>query len=191
MVSTNIAHYAVTALMTATALTLTSCGTAASSGDKPAAQSAPPPLGSAIHVSGKGDWNSDGYEGTVTAESKEVICTKTDGTRFLVLHVDVAATKGAVPTSSWQVQTANAIPIPNESFTTSEIAGPPLGSSVTSKARGDIAFTIPPKTTPTTLELLGAHPIDAAIARWSIGDLPSAFTCPASVQTTTPSGPGN
>lgn len=182
--SKNTITYPVAVL--ATALAIAACGTATGK-DKPASTSnTPVPLGSSNQVSSKGDWNSDGYEGTVTVSAKPVVCTEPDDTRVLLFHVQAYATKGAVPTGYWKVQTGNATQVENSGVNINAIGGPPLGSPVTAEAKGDIAFVIEPKTTPTTLELHGEHPIDPTIAQWSIGDLPPATACPASVQITTP-----
>ncbi|MCV7286692.1 hypothetical protein H7J87_15295 [Mycolicibacterium wolinskyi] len=187
MASANISQGTVTAIVAGTAVLLAACGTATSS-DKPAAQPLPAPLGSSNQVNGNDDsWGTkdDSFEGTVTVGATPIVCAQLDGTRRLVFHVEVTASKGAVPTGYWQVQTENAIPIDNETLPTIDMVGPPLGSSVTGNAKGDIAFTVPPKTVPTSITLIGERKMFGAtetgsIAQWNIGDLPPATTCPAS-----------
>lgn len=191
MVSINITSCRFAAVVTGLVVALSACGHTDS--DTSAAQSGPVPLGSANRVSGKEPgWGGAEFEGTVTIGSKPTVCQADNGSRVLVFHVQVATTKGAIPTSSWRVQTENAMPVENENVNLSDIGGPHLGSPVTGEAKGDIAFTLPAKTTPTTIELLGARETFSSspatsLATWSTGNLSASTMCPASAQTTAPS----
>lgn len=160
-------------------LGLAGCGTGTAE-DK----DAPPPiqpLGSSIKVEGKASsWSSssDSYEGTITALSPVAVFANSTGEQVLVFDVEAKATKGAIPTGSWEVQTENAVPVNNLPITKEGIAMPPLGPKVTDFAKGYVTFEVPSKSKPTVLQLVDVAPgtmggAGQPIAQWSLGELPA------------------
>jgi hypothetical protein len=172
-------------------LVLSACGTGASQ-EGASSLPAPQPLGSTIHVHGTDltnrDLTHDGadYDGTVTAEASPVQCRQPDGGQTLAIHILANATKGGIPTAYWSLETENAVPISNEGLQEPGIGKPPLGALVSSTAKGYITFKIPPRTTPTGLDLLASTDVDGQkIARWSISSWSESTTpCLASASTT-------
>ena len=178
-------------VVTGGALALVACDKAAT---------APQALGSSIQVQGNKDspvlWPDPDYAGTVTVDSNPLAFVKSNGTQILGFHVEVNATKGDIPTDSWSIETENAIPVTQqgipevtkEGIPEADIAQPPLGPKVSGNAKGYIRFNLPQQTIPTVLDLLSTHdPSSKPLARWSIGNLPSATPLPSTAQTTSPS----
>lgn len=175
--------------VTGAALAVTACGAVTdkhqNTSSGPAA--APQALGSAIHVQGEVlSKNNAEFAGSVTVDSPPQLCLEPDSTQLLAFHVEVNATQGAIPTANWSVDTENAVPVPQESLNEAGIATPPLGPEVSDNAKGYITFKVPRRTKPTVLNLLNNYgPQGNKLARWSIGDLPSAQSCPPTAATTT------
>lgn len=170
-------------------LALAGCGTD-SAGDKEAPK-AIQTLGSSVKVEGRASsWSSSGdnYEGTVTALSPPTVFVKSTGEQVLVFDVEARATKGAIPTGSWEIQTENAVPVQNQPISEKGIGTPPLGPKVTDFAKGFVTFEVPRKSKPTQLQLLESAPgavggdSGQPLAQWSIGELPKPQPYPPSLE---------
>lgn len=157
-----------------------------------------------VLIKGRGPgWGGDEFEGTVTVEAGPTCATADDG-RVVVFHVRAGASKGAIPTANWRLQTGNVQPVKNGQLDLGSFGGPLLGSPVdNSHAWGDIAFAVPPKTVPTTLELFGnsdsfsGNGWGPVLAKWATPTPPkTSAMCSGSllsvttVPTTTPAYPG-
>ncbi|MBU8820329.1 hypothetical protein KL864_31095 [Mycolicibacterium goodii] len=131
------------------------------------------PLGSSVKVGkSSSSWGSDNFEGTVTALSPPSVFKKSTGEQFLVFDVEARATKGAIPTGSWQVQTLNAVPKPNLPISEKGIGTPPLGPEVNDFAKGFVTFEVPEESKPTRLQLLDYPGSGEPLAQWSLDELP-------------------
>ncbi|SKV05537.1 Uncharacterised protein [Mycobacteroides abscessus subsp. bolletii] len=160
-------------------------------------------MNTSVQVKGHGPgWGSDEFEGTVSVDAGPTCATADDG-RVVVFHVSAGASKGAIPTANWRLQTGNVQPVKNGKFDLGSFGGPLLGSPVDNDhAWGDIVFAVPPRTVPTALELFGDSDSFSSsgpgklLARWATpyaekttamctGELLSVSTAP----TTTPAYP--
>lgn len=144
----------------------------------------PVALGSSVHVAGKGSVlaaDDESFDGAVLVDANPVTCVRPDGVQVLAFHVQVSPTKGKIPTSSFWLETENAIPIAEQSLSgTTGVATPPLGPEASANAKGYITFEVPRKTKATILDLYASQDTTAsAIAKWSLGELAPPATCPA------------
>ncbi|MEU9807594.1 hypothetical protein [Mycobacterium sp. NPDC050853] len=178
-----ITHGVAVGAVVASALALAACG------DKSEASSGIQQLGSAAHISGQGPgWNGEKFEGDIDVSAGPV-CSVANGGRVLVFHVNASADKGAIPTSTWRLQTGNVQPVANGNFDLGSLGGPLMGSLVdNSHAWGDIAFYVPAKTVATQVQLFGkpeaySSAPGAQLAAWSTMDnVEASAMCSASLQ---------
>ncbi|MEU9805454.1 hypothetical protein [Mycobacterium sp. NPDC050853] len=145
-------------------------------------------LNSPAQIKGHGPgWGGDEFEGTVAVDAGPTCATADEG-RVVVFHVRAGASKGSIPTASWRLQTGNVQPVKNGTFDLGSFGGPLLGSPVDNDhAWGDIAFAVPPKTVPTTVELFGysdsfGSNSGTVLAKWATPNVPEASVrCPGAL----------
>jgi hypothetical protein len=143
----------------------------------------PVTLGSTVHVAGTGSAfaaNDESFDGAVLVDGNPVTCVRPDGVQVLALHVQVTPVKGKIPTSSFLLETENAVPIAEQALGETGVATPPLGPEVSADAKGYITFEIPRRTKATVLDLYASQDTTGSpIAKWSLGELAPPAPCPS------------